>query len=378
MTGGSEIQTGIAEEAEEQMAVAADAVGGEMRGEVHRSHVGLAAVGQLPALEVGPEPLGGVQLRCVAGQPPDLEPILLPGQELLHAPAPVRGQPVPEQDHLLASEVAMQLANELDQREVVVVAFAGLEVEPTPAAIPAVGEGNGHRDAIPVEGMAEDRGMAPGCPGPPDNGRQRGSGLVLEDDPGSLPPGPFFMAGHSSRTQSLIACSSRSMASRAGFCQLHRSRFRIRQAWPMLYRTPVSIAITSATRSRVQSSVLQPWARGPLSSARSTCRSSFSVSSGGRPARSARFRPWLPSASQARCQTLVLCLETPNWCATSAGCRPLAKSRAACSRRSSSAWRSAGRRPLIPSLPLLERMFMMAPPCHHDRPPVVIQLGELL
>src|SRR5262245_19962859 len=378
MTGGSEIQTGIAEEAGKQMAVAADAVGSEMRGEVHCSHVGLAAVGQLPALEVGPEPLGRVQLRCVAGQPPDLEPILLPGQELLHASAPVRGQPVPQEDHLLASEVAMQLAHELDQREVVVVAFARLEVEPTPAAVPAVGEGDGHRDPLPVEPMAEDRGLSPARPGPPDNGRQRGSRLVLEDDPGPLLTGPLFMAGHSSRTQSLIACSSRSMARRAGFCQLHRSRLRIRQTCPMLYPTPVSIAITWATRSRVQSSVFQPWARGPLSSARSTCRSSFSVSSGGRPARSARLRPRLPSASQARYQTLVLCLETPNWRATSAGCRPLAKSRAACSRRSSRALRSAGRRPLIPSLPLLERMFMMAPPCHPDHPPVVIQLGELL
>src|SRR5262245_17653398 len=378
MTIGSEFQTGIAEEAEEQMVVAADAVGAEMRGEVHRSHADLAAVGQLSPLEVGPEPLGRVQLRCIAGQPPHLEPILLLGQELLHGPTPMRGQPVPQEDHLLAPEVATQLADELDQLRVVVVAFPGLEVEPAPATVPAVGEGHGHRDPVPVEGMAEDRGLAPGCPGSPDNRRQRGSTFVLEDDPGSLPTGPPFMAGHSSRTQFLIASSSRSMARRAGFCQLHLSRLRIRQTWPIWYRTPVSIAITSATRFKVQSSVLQPYAPGPLSSARSTCRSFFSVSSGGRPARSARFRPWLPSASQARYQTLVLCLDTPSWRATSAGCRPLAKSRAACSRRPSRALRSAGRRPLIPSLPLLERLFMMAQPCHLDRPPVVIQLGEFL
>src|SRR5262245_18890 len=378
MTDGSEGQASLAEKAEEQAAVAAHAICAEARDEAQRLHSGLAAVGQLPALEVGPEPLGRVQLRRVAGQPPHFEPVLLLGQELLHRPAPVRGQPVPQEDHLLAAEVATQLANELDQRRVVVVAFAGLEVEPTPAAVPAVGERHGHRDLLPVEGMAEDRGLAPGCPGPPDNGRQRGSRLVREDDPGPLPAGTFFTAGHSSRTQRWIPSSSRSMARRAGFCQLHRSRFRIHQTCPMWYRTPVSIAITSATRFRVQRSVFQPWARGPLSSARSTCRSSFSVSSGGRPARSARFRPWLPSASQARYQTLVLCLDTPNRRATSAGCSPLAKSRAACSRRSSRALRSAGRRPLIPSLPLLERMFMMAPPCHHDHPFVVIQLDESL
>src|SRR5579859_4198862 len=185
MTGGSERQTSMAEEAEEQMAVAAYAISAETRRKVHRSHLSLTAVGQLPALEVGPEPLRRVQLGCVAGQPPDLEPVLLLGQELLHQQAPVRGQTVPEQDHLLAAEVAPQLANELDQRHLVVVALPGLEVEPAPAAVPAVGEGHGHRDAIPVERMAEDWGLAPARPGSPDNRRQRSSALVLEDDPGS-------------------------------------------------------------------------------------------------------------------------------------------------------------------------------------------------
>src|SRR5262249_2136517 len=157
-----------------------------------------------------------------------------------------------------------QLAHELDQRRVVVVALPSPEVEPGPTAVPAVGEGHGHRDLLPVEGMAEDRGLAPGGPGPPDSGRQRGSRLVLEDDPGPLPAGTFFAPGHSWGPQRWIASSSRSMARRAGFCQLQRSRLRIHQTCPMWYRTPVSIAIMSATRCKVQSSVFQPWARGPL------------------------------------------------------------------------------------------------------------------
>src|SRR5262245_39906904 len=95
MTDGSEGQTSLAEEAEEQATVAAYAICAEARDEAQCLHSGLAAVGQLPALEVGPEPLGRVQLRCVAGQPPHFEPVLLLGQEHLHRPAPMRGQPVP-------------------------------------------------------------------------------------------------------------------------------------------------------------------------------------------------------------------------------------------------------------------------------------------
>src|SRR5207249_253689 len=124
------------------------------------------------------------------------------------------------QDHLLAAEVPTQVADELDQRLVVVVAVLGLEVEPRPGAVPAVGEGGGHRDPLPAERMAEQRGLTPRRPSAPDYRRQRGAGLILEDDPGLLPAGEFFTSGHSSRTQRVIASSSRSLARRAGFCQL--------------------------------------------------------------------------------------------------------------------------------------------------------------
>ena len=59
-------------------------------------------------------------------------------------------------------------------------------------------------------------------------------------------------------------------ARRAGFRQLQPSRRRIFQTCPMWYRIPVAIAITSATRSSVQSSVCQPYAAGPLSLAQAS------------------------------------------------------------------------------------------------------------
>src|SRR5215469_5358327 len=87
------------------------------------------------------------------------------GQVLSHELAPMRGQTVPEQDHLLATEVPTQVANELDQRVLVVIAVLRLEVKPGSGAVPSVGKGRGHRDPHPLERMAEYRSLAPGCPG---------------------------------------------------------------------------------------------------------------------------------------------------------------------------------------------------------------------
>src|SRR6266496_680851 len=186
------LEAGVTEEGELQVAIGSQAIRSVLRDPGQTLHLRLAPVGQLTALEVGPQSLDRVQLGRVRGQAPHLEPVPLLGQELAHQAAPVRGQPVPDQDHLLAPEVPAQFAHELDQRVLVVGALPGLEVESGPSPVPAVGEGGGHRDPLPVEPMAEDRGLAPGCPGAPDHRRQRGSALVLEDDPGLLPASVFL------------------------------------------------------------------------------------------------------------------------------------------------------------------------------------------
>jgi len=132
--------------------------------------------------------------RSSAGLGPGLSAPATLGQELPHTPAPVRRQLVPEQDHLLATEVATEVADELDQALVVLGAGASLELEAGSPPVPAVGQRRGHRDPLPVEAVAENRGLAAGCPGAPDNGRQRGAALILEDDPGPLPAGGFLSA----------------------------------------------------------------------------------------------------------------------------------------------------------------------------------------
>jgi hypothetical protein len=64
---------------------------------------GRGPVGELQVLEVGPQLLDRVELEGVGGQPLDGQPVALAVEEGAHAGAPVRAQPVPEQDHPLAA-----------------------------------------------------------------------------------------------------------------------------------------------------------------------------------------------------------------------------------------------------------------------------------
>src|SRR5262249_52688298 len=69
----SELDPRVAEEAEEQVALRSDSVASLSSGDGHHLHVALAPVGELLTLEVRPQPLDGVQLGCVRGQPPHLQ-----------------------------------------------------------------------------------------------------------------------------------------------------------------------------------------------------------------------------------------------------------------------------------------------------------------
>ena len=120
-------------------------------------------------------------------------------------------------------------------------------------------------------------------------------------------------------------------------CQLHPNCRRIRQAWTVVYLTPHSTSISSATRRRVHPLVGYPEALGPDSSAAATRRRSNGSSCDFRPAllevaglesancRFQRFTDW-------RC--------TPTRRATSASLNPFDSRRAARSRRRSKSLKS--------------------------------------
>jgi hypothetical protein len=170
-----------------------------------------------------------------------------------------------------------------DQARSVVAAGMSLEERPNTLAVPAVGERAGQRHPLPVERAPQDWRSASGRPGPSDDREEREARLVLEDDRGLLACGVLLTSDQVSLTQRSIAPSFRSKARRAGFCRLQPICRSSRWTCPGWYSTPVSIAITLATRSSVQSSVGKPFASAPFSKRRSTRFRSAPVSSGGRP-----------------------------------------------------------------------------------------------
>ena len=253
----------------------------------------------------------------------------------------MRRQPVPDQDDRLAPEMPLEVSQEGDQRAIGIAARLRLKEEPGAAPIPSKGQRAGHRQALPVAAdMRQDGRFPPRRPGAADDGLLRETALVLEDDPGPPAPGVFFSCRQRRVFQVSIACSSRSRARRVGRWSDQPSRRSSRQTWPGWCRTRVSRSITSATRGRVQRSVLNPCARGPFRRARSTPASCAASNRGFRPARPAPLSPARPWSFHVWNQWWALTRVTPNAFATATCDSPRANSRAACSRRASIAAKS--------------------------------------
>ena len=298
------------------------------------------AIGQLLAFEVAPQAFDRVEVGGVAGQPLDAQPMALLMQVLLHGPALVGGQAIPDQGGLLAAQVTAQVAEEGDQAFGVVAAGAGLEIQAGALSVPAVGQHGTQGEVLPVAGMNQNRSFAAGRPSAPDRGALRDAALVLEEDPGLAAPGVFFTAGQPSLTHCWVAPELRSRACRAGRCRLHSMAFKIFQIWPGWYRTPVNRSTTVAMRGSVHRSVPKPWARAPWRRARSICGSCEWSSFGLRPARPAARSAASPPFRHSRYQRLTLWRLTWSRRATEAIISPARNNLAACWRRSSKAWKS--------------------------------------
>lgn len=173
-----------------------------------------AAVGE-PPLGQGPDVLVGVEFGGVGREVLEAEAGNATRQ-LLHRREAMQPQAIPEHDHR-APQVAQQMSEEgadLDQADVVMVP---LVVEAEALADRADREPGDDGDAIVAIPMAQQRGLAPGRPGPEDGRGQHEARFVYEDEVGPQPNGVFFTRGHTLRFQRVMAASFRSRARRSGF-----------------------------------------------------------------------------------------------------------------------------------------------------------------
>jgi hypothetical protein len=183
-------------------------------------------VRQLHVLEVGPQVFHRVQLGSVGGQPLGGEPGALAIQPGAHPGAPVRGQPIPQQDHLVAGIEASQLLQHRDEAVGVGAGLLQVEAEPGGGGVWPIAQGGRHRGLLPPEPMPQHRRLAAWRPGAPHRWDQRDGRFVEDDDPGRFCGCPFLIRGHSCATQRAIASSSRSLARRSGRCSVQPSRRR--------------------------------------------------------------------------------------------------------------------------------------------------------
>jgi len=228
-----ELESGMPQEGESEVGLATHAGQAGMQRPAQCGQLGRAHIGHLARLDVAPDLFDGIQLRGIARQAFDVEPVALASQIGAHRTALVGAQAIPDQDHAVAAEVPFQVAQKPDEGPRRIGAGTRLEIEAGPAPIPAEGQRPSHREPLPgAARVDQDRGLAARRPGAPDDGLLRDPAFVFEDEPGAPAPGVFFTAGQRDAIHCRRAGSSRSRAWRAGRCNDQRSPRRMYQTWP--------------------------------------------------------------------------------------------------------------------------------------------------
>src|SRR2546422_2775011 len=286
-------------------------------------------VPHLVFFQLSPQVLDRVQFGSVSGQPFLLD-ASLPGQVVLHQPAAMSRQAVPQQNQL-PLQMPPQVGQEFQHLRRLDRPLVQLKVE--------IDEGHArnHRQGLPVEVILQDRGLASRSPSAYPMGTFAQPAFIQQYDRGPQLPGFFLMRGHCTRFQCRIRASLRSFARPTGRWQLQPIWASTRPTWSRWYRTPKRRWIRSATRLVVHSSVVYPQARGPRTSSSSKRRSWSAVILAGRPARPAFFRPASPSRSSCCCQRPTDWRCTPRRRPISAGLRPPLSKRAGLNLRRSPA-----------------------------------------
>jgi hypothetical protein len=277
--------------------------------------------------------LAGIQFRSIGGQIFQLKSAVLSLNKQLHQCTTMCWQPVPNHQHG-PGNVPKQVTQKQDQ-----LGCPDRALEQSKVKVPPT-DARHQRQYLPIEVVLQHGCLSFGRPCAAAVRSLAQSTFVDEDDRPAFDFGVFFSSGHRTRFQRRIAFSSRSKALPVGLWQLHPRSRRMRQTCAVLYRTPHSCSIKSATRWLVHSPVSYPSAPGPRSSpATIRCRSdSFNL--GLRPARPAFFKASVPPCCFCLAHRFTDCRCAPTRRATSASLMPWSSSFAAFMRRRSKALKS--------------------------------------
>ena len=205
----------LAHAALDDVALVAEASGGEAEVTSEMWQVLAADVAQFDVLEVAPDALVRVEVRGVAGELLELDASgATLGQEVLDGLAAMDRGAVPD-DQELAGDVAEQVLEEADDVRALVRVLLDQHQHPTRR-----GDAADDGQMVTAQGEAEDRRLAARGVGPDGAGEQVEAGLIDPDDGPPFLVSPFFRAGQRSVRQASIAASFRWLARWTGFWTL--------------------------------------------------------------------------------------------------------------------------------------------------------------
>ena len=155
-----------------------------------------AEVGQFASLDVVPNSFRRIQIRGIAWQPLNLQPVPLFEQESFHDLAAMCRKVIPDQDDPGALDEMFQVFQERDEALCVEAIRLGSGEQARFPAVPPKPERRRYRCFGPmITAGPQDRCFPARCPGPADRGLLAESSFVLEEDPGALLDSVFFNAG---------------------------------------------------------------------------------------------------------------------------------------------------------------------------------------
>jgi hypothetical protein len=177
-------------------------------------------------LQIVPDALGRVQLRCIAGQLLPVQARRAPlSQEGLDRPIAMDRGAIPEHQQL-AGDVPQQVAQEAYHGVPVIGLLLHLQQEPSIGR-----EATDGGEVIPGQVHPQARRLPTRRIGAHHPRQEIETGLVYPDDGALLCCRFFLSAGQRSVRQAAMAASSRWVARTSGFCGLQRSLRRRRETW---------------------------------------------------------------------------------------------------------------------------------------------------
>lgn len=175
---------------------------------------------QISSRQVTPKVFHRVEFRCVGRQVLHCQPGTLLPQIGLDLAAPMRRQPVPQEDRLSPPQVVLQGPQVIQDLRLLDRTGVKSQAKPNSTGRRCGYQGGDRRQSLPIERGDKNRGLPPTPPRAPHRRTLGKPAFVQENQQGVRVPRFFLIRGQRCFSQRRMASSFRSRARRSGRWQL--------------------------------------------------------------------------------------------------------------------------------------------------------------